>query len=107
MLSDGDQCLELKELGKPLAVQLGVAGRGCDRSMTQIRLDDPNVLALVDQIITGRMPQHVRVDLEMLKACSLGEFSHHRPDQRSPCTVEAAARFLHWPDGRLVDCCPC
>jgi hypothetical protein len=57
----------LKQFREPLAVQFGVTNCGRDRSMSEVPLDDPDVGSLVDQSVSATVPQHVRVNREILE----------------------------------------
>jgi hypothetical protein len=56
--------LVLPEPFEPIGCQGGVADGRCDRTMSEIVLDRPRVLAVVCEFVPARMPQHVRVDEE-------------------------------------------
>src|SRR3954451_12777655 len=53
-----------------LGGELGVAHRVLDGLVAEVMLHSPRVLAVVDQLVAARMPQHVRVYRER-KRCSL------------------------------------
>ena len=55
--------------------------------VSQVMLDSSGVMALVGQLVTAGMAQHVRVDWEpdaSLDACSRHKLSHRRCRQRPP-----------------------
>src|SRR5215207_8708947 len=60
----------LPEGFEAIGCELGVAHRVLDVLVPEIMLQSPRVLAVVDQLVAARMPQHVRVYREG-KRCSL------------------------------------
>ncbi len=47
--------------------------------MSEERLDNPNVGATVNQVVSTRMTQHVRVDVEIVEAGCFSNLSDHHP----------------------------
>ena len=72
--------LNLKQLGKPLTIQFGVAHRARDRPVSQVALNNSDIGAFVNQGITATVPEHMRVNLQMLQASSSSCLSEHEPD---------------------------
>src|SRR5262249_39357736 len=62
---------------EPRRRQLGVAHRVLDRLVAQIALDRARIDALIGQLVTTSMAQHVRVDFHV-EARSLSRALHHR-----------------------------
>lgn len=52
----------LKQAAEPALVDLGVPYRRRDRAVSEVRLYQPEVSTLVDQLVPARVPQHVRMD---------------------------------------------
>jgi len=70
----------LKQLSKPPTVQLGVPDRARDRAMPEVALDDPDVSSFIHQGITATVPEHMRVNLQMLQTGRTRCFREHEPD---------------------------
>ena len=49
--------------------------------MSEVPLDDPDVRSFVDQSVTAAMPEHVRVNLEILETGRLSNLGDHQPDR--------------------------
>src|SRR5262245_19322714 len=58
----------LKQFREPFSVQRGISNRRRDGAMPEIPLDDPNIGSFVNQSVTATMPQHVWMNLKMVKA---------------------------------------
>src|SRR5262249_58802653 len=92
------------EVLEPVRRQLRIANRRHDRLMAQIVLDGPSVLAVIGELVTAGMAQHVAVDQER-EASSLPSPRHHALTTSNAqwCLpfgqedVDAAHIFRHFP----------
>ena len=48
--------------------------------MSEIPLNDPDIGSFIDQSVTATVPQHVWVNLKMLKASCLSNLIDQKPD---------------------------
>ena len=67
--------------------------------MSQVTLDDSDVGSFVDQSVTATVPQHMRVNLQMLQAGLSGDLPNHQPHRGSrqrfaPLTDEQRVAIL-------------
>ena len=52
------------EIFKSIRAELGIAHRVRDVSVSEVLLDRARIVPLVRELVTGRMPEHVRMDRE-------------------------------------------
>ena len=86
----------LKQLRKPLTIQLGVPDRARDRAMPEVALDDPDVSSFIHQGITATVPEHMWMDLQMIEAGDSSCLGQHEPDSN------ARKRFTAFADEERV-----
>jgi hypothetical protein len=64
------------ELGEPIRCQRRVPCRALQIAVAEVVRQRPCVVAIVGELVAGRVPQHVRVNLEREFRCSAGSLDH-------------------------------
>jgi len=75
--------VRLKQFREPLLIQRGISNRRRDGAMPEIPLNNPDIGSFIDQSVTATMPQHVWMDLKMLKASRLSRLIDQKPNCHS------------------------
>jgi hypothetical protein len=83
--------LILPEALKPIRRKRSVSGRRLQIAMTEIMGERPSILPIISKLITSRMPQHVRMNLER-KLSGLARSPNHSQEP-SCCNRSASFRY--------------